>query len=70
MASTRLIRMQAVVTAIRSDRVVLVRLKNGHDVVAFAARASSPQVRQLKASDVVMVEMSPCDMSCGRLRFG
>jgi translation initiation factor IF-1 len=42
-----------------------VRLANGHQLVAFFACPGD--VRPLRPGDRVRVEMSPCDMSKGRI---
>jgi translation initiation factor IF-1 len=49
--------------------LVRVRLVNGHQVVAHAARKDRERAVGLKSGDLVRLEMSPFDMSVGRILF-
>ena len=44
-------------------------LGNGHEIVAYAKGADRTRVGQLATGDTVRVEMSPYDMSKGRISF-
>jgi translation initiation factor IF-1 len=52
-----------------SDRLCRVELANGHRVLAHAARRDLGRAAGLAAGRRVTLEMSPCDMSQGRLRW-
>lgn len=49
-----------------SCRALRARLRNGHEFVAFFAAGT--EARTLTPGDRITVEMSPCDMSKGRIR--
>ena len=44
-------------------------LSNGHSIVAFTRTGDKGLVRELKVGDIVPVEMSPFNMSVGRIRW-
>lgn len=69
MAATHLIRLQGDVEVVRNERLIMVRLKNGHQVYAHAVKKDIARVSGLAVGQRVLVEMSPADMSRGRLRF-
>ena len=49
--------------------LVRARLVNGHHVLAHSARKNREQAAGLKPGDTVRLEMSPFDMSTGRILF-
>jgi translation initiation factor IF-1 len=69
MAGPEIIRLDARVVSVIANAVFRVELANGHRLVAFAARAEKGRAGGLKPGDTVRVELSPCDMSRGRLVF-
>ncbi len=58
--------LDATVVAVINSKAFRARLRNGHEFVAFFACPAD--VRPLSAGDIIRVEMSPCDMSKGRIR--
>ncbi|MBU1692571.1 MAG: TOBE domain-containing protein [Verrucomicrobia bacterium] len=52
-----------------ASAVLRVELANGHRLVAYAAPAEKGRAGGLEPGDRVRVELSPCDMSRGRLIF-
>jgi translation initiation factor IF-1 len=65
MARPDAIRVQGTVVEVRPDGVCRVELANGHRVVAWgAARAGA---HRLAPGSRLTLEMSPCDLSKGRV---
>jgi translation initiation factor IF-1 len=62
------IQLEGTVVELVSQAVVRVELANGHRLVAFAGRKNRAWAAGLVCGDRVLVEMSPCDFSSGRLR--
>ncbi|MBP7830086.1 MAG: translation initiation factor IF-1 [Kiritimatiellae bacterium] len=69
MAGPEIIRLDARVVSVITNAVFRVELANGHGLVAYADRAGKSRAGTLQPGDRVRVEMSPCDMSRGRLVF-
>jgi translation initiation factor IF-1 len=65
-----IIRLDARVVGVIADAVFRARLANGHEIVAWAGREERRGVQDLRQGDVVSVEMSPFDMSKGRIVLG
>ena len=57
--------LDATIVGVISDRAFRASLANGHEFVAF--RGATEAAAGLAAGDRVRVEMSPCDMSKGRI---
>ncbi|HEX8690883.1 MAG TPA: translation initiation factor IF-1 [Longimicrobium sp.] len=69
MAKTEAFEMEGVVTEVLPDRNYRVKLDNGHEVLAYAAgRMSKFNIRVLEG-DRVKLEMSPYDLSRGRITY-
>ena len=69
MARENAIEVEGIVVEVLSNRTYRVELANGHRVLAFVAgRARSSYVR-LAPGDNVWLEMSPFDLSEGRIRL-
>jgi translation initiation factor IF-1 len=49
--------------------LVRAQLANGHELLAHSARKKREQAASLKPGDTVRLEMSPFDMSTGRILF-
>jgi translation initiation factor IF-1 len=49
--------------------LVRARLVNGHQVLAHSARKDRERVAGLKSGETVRLEISPFDMSTGRILF-
>ncbi len=60
--------LDAEVRDVISFKALRARLRNGHDFVAFFA--SEAEARSVRPGDRITVEMSPCDMSKGRICGG
>jgi translation initiation factor IF-1 len=58
--------LDAVVRSVINEKAFRAELGNGHEIVAFRGCAGGPAPRR-KPGDRVQVEMSPCDMSKGRI---
>ncbi len=69
MAAADAIRLTGTVVEVKSLQLVVVELTNGHRLFGHGTKAVAAQFAALKTGDVVLVEMSPADMSCGRLKF-
>jgi translation initiation factor IF-1 len=67
MPQTEIIRLDAVVRSVIAQSVFRAELANGHRIVAFAAGKDGERVRDLAPGAQVSVEMSPYDMSKGRI---
>lgn len=57
------------IVSLRSAGVADVELSNGHRLVAHVPRKERRQERLLAVGEVVTVELSPFDLSEGRIRF-
>ena len=57
--------LDATIVGVISNRAFRASLANGHEFVAF--RGATEAAAGLAAGDRVRVEMSPCDMSKGRI---
>ncbi|MEJ2206459.1 MAG: translation initiation factor IF-1 [Gemmatimonadota bacterium] len=69
MAKQEAIEMQGVVTDVLPDQKFRVKLENDHVVLAYAAgRMSKFRIRVL-AGDLVTLELSPYDLSRGRITY-
>jgi translation initiation factor IF-1 len=69
MAKQESIKMEGVVTETLPDQNFRVELENGHTILAYAAgRMSKFRIRVL-VGDRVSLEMSPYDLSRGRITY-
>jgi translation initiation factor IF-1 len=69
MAKEELIEMNGVVLEVLPDSRYRVQLDNGHDLVAYSAgKMRKHHIRSL-AGDKVSLELSPYDLSKGRINF-
>ncbi|HRO59234.1 MAG TPA: translation initiation factor IF-1 [Burkholderiaceae bacterium] len=69
MAKEELIEMQGVVEEVLPDTRYRVRLDNGHEISAYAAGKMKKNRIRVLAGDRVTLEMSPYDLTKGRIRF-
>ena len=69
MAKEELLEMQGVVAEIMPDSRFLVTLENGHTLVAYTAGKMRKNHIRIIAGDKVTVEVSPYDLSKGRINF-
>jgi translation initiation factor IF-1 len=61
--------LDARVTAVLNNTAFLAELANGHEFTAFVGRENMQRVLDLDSGACVRVEMSPYDMSRGRILF-
>lgn len=69
MAKEELLEMQGVVAEIMPDSRFLVTLENGHTLVAYTAGKMRKNHIRIITGDKVTVEVSPYDLSKGRINF-
>lgn len=69
MAKEELIEMQGVVTEVLPDSRYLVSLDNGHSLIAYTAGKMRKHSIRIIAGDKVSLEISPYDLSKGRINF-
>lgn len=69
MAKEELLEMNGVVVEVLPDARYRVTLDNGHDLVAYSAGKMRKHHIRIIAGDKVSLEMSPYDLSKGRITF-
>lgn len=69
MAKEELIEMGGLVTEVLPDSRFRVTLDNGHPVIAYTGGKMRKHHIRILAGDKVSLEMSPYDMSKGRITF-
>lgn len=69
MAKEELLEMQGSVTEILPDSRFRVTLENGHAVIAYTGGKMRKHHIRILAGDAVTLEMSPYDLSKGRIIF-
>jgi translation initiation factor IF-1 len=69
MAKEEAIEMNGVVSEVLPDSRFRVTLDNGHQLVAYSAGKMRKHHIRILAGDKVSLEMSPYDMSKGRITF-
>ncbi|HRL22678.1 translation initiation factor IF-1 [Alcaligenes sp. SDU_A2] len=69
MAKEELLEMQGSVTEILPDSRFRVTLDNGHAVIAYTGGKMRKHHIRILAGDAVTLEMSPYDLSKGRITF-
>lgn len=69
MAKEELIEMNGVVLEVLPDSRFRVQLDNGHDLVAYSAGKMRKHHIRILAGDKVSLELSPYDLSKGRINF-
>ena len=69
MAKEELLEMSGVVTEVLPDSRYRVTLDNGHDLVAYSAGKMRKHHIRILAGDKVSLELSPYDLSKGRITF-
>jgi translation initiation factor IF-1 len=63
------IRLDGLVVEVLPNSLFRVELENRHRVLAHAARRDRDKVAGLTAGSRVRLELTPFDMSCGRIMF-
>jgi len=69
MAKEELIEMEGVVSEVLPDSRYRVTLDNGHDLIAYSAGKMRKHHIRILAGDKVTLEISPYDLSKGRINF-
>ena len=69
MAKEELLEMQGVVTEVLPDSRYMVTLENGHSLIAYTAGKMRKHHIRIIAGDKVKLELSPYDLSKGRITF-
>jgi translation initiation factor IF-1 len=69
MAKEELLQMQGVVDEVLPDSRFQVTLENGHKLIAYTAGKMRKHHIRILAGDKVTVELSPYDLSKGRISF-
>ena len=69
MAKEELLEMNGTVNEVLPDSRYLVTLDNGHSIVAYTAGKMRKHHIRIIAGDKVTLELSPYDMSKGRITF-
>jgi translation initiation factor IF-1 len=69
MAKEELIEMSGVVAEVLPDSRFRVTLENGHELVAYTAGRMRKHHIRILAGDRVSLELSPYDLSKGRINF-
>ncbi|MDO5086776.1 MAG: translation initiation factor IF-1 [Comamonadaceae bacterium] len=69
MAKEELIEMQGIVNEVLPDTRFRVTLDNGHQLVAYSAGKMRKHHIRILAGDRVSLELSPYDLSKGRISF-
>ena len=69
MAKEELIEMQGAVTEVLPDSRYRVRLENGHEVIAYSGGKVRKNHIRIILGDKVSLEMSPYDLTKGRITF-
>ena len=69
MAKEELIEMQGVVNEVLPDSRFRVTLDNGHELIAYSAGKMKKNHIRILAGDRVTLELSPYDLTKGRINF-
>ena len=69
MAKEELIEMQGVVNEVLPDSRYRVKLENGHEMVAYTSGKMRKNHIRILAGDNVSLELSPYDLTKGRITF-
>jgi translation initiation factor IF-1 len=69
MAKEELIEMMGVVSEVLPDSRYRVTLDNGHELIAYSAGKMRKNHIRILAGDRVSLELSPYDLSKGRINF-
>jgi translation initiation factor IF-1 len=69
MAKEELIEMRGTVSEVLPDSRFRVTLENGHEVIAYTGGKMRKHHIRILAGDAVSLEMSPYDLSKGRITF-
>jgi translation initiation factor IF-1 len=69
MAKEEMIEMEGTVTEVQRNSRYRVELENGHEILAYTAGKMRKFRIRVVAGDKVTIEMSPYDLTKGRINF-
>ena len=69
MAKEEMVELEGVVDEVLPNTMFRVKLTNGHDITAYASGKIRKHRIRILAGDRVTIEMSPYDMTKGRVSF-
>ncbi len=69
MAKEEMLEFEGVVEEVLPDARCRVKLENGHEVIAYTAGRMKKNRIRILAGDKVTVEMTPYDLTKGRINF-
>jgi translation initiation factor IF-1 len=69
LAKEELIEMRGVVNEVLPDSRFRVKLENGHELIAYTAGKMKKNHIRILAGDAVSLELSPYDLTKGRITF-
>ncbi|MCU0842353.1 MAG: translation initiation factor IF-1 [Thiobacillaceae bacterium] len=69
MAKEELVELEGVVSEVLPQTLFRVKLQNGHEVTAYTSGKMRKHRIRILAGDRVTLEMSPYDLSKGRINF-
>ena len=69
MAKEELLEFEGVVEELLPNATFRVRLENGHEIIAHTAGKMSKNRIRVLAGDKVLIEMSPYDLTKGRVTY-
>ncbi|HEY9445951.1 MAG TPA: translation initiation factor IF-1 [Burkholderiales bacterium] len=69
MAKEEIVELQGVVNEVLPNTIFRVTLENGHEVTAYASGKMRKHRIRILAGDKVTLEMSPYDLTKGRISF-
>ncbi len=69
MSKEELVEMEGVVSEVLPQTTFRVTLENGHEIIAYASGKMRQHRIRILAGDKVTIEISPYDLSKGRINF-
>ena len=69
MAKEEMLEFEGVVAEVLPDARCRVKLDNGHEVVAYTSGRMKKNRSRILAGDLVTIEMTPYDLTKGRINF-
>jgi translation initiation factor IF-1 len=67
-SANQVFRVEGVISRVLQPGVCRVSLRNGHCLVGYAVARERAKMSGARAGDQVELELSPCDLSKGRIR--
>ena len=69
MAKEEFLELPGIVTEARPNTMFKIRLENGHEIIAHMAGKMRKNYIRVRPGDKVLVEMTPYDLSKGRITY-